>query len=324
MKALYVIIPIAVLLILGAVFFTVSSGSDNDTEEITEETAATEEAEEPVETETDKADEEPEQEEAPEEESSEDNGQAEPSEEAAEDSTSDESSQNESPEDDAEENGQEDASEETTEEQNGEQSDASADNSENYTAAEQCIMSEFTECENIEANDQYHAYDNLVANGTLPQAPISDCLPCAVKYSFEAEYGESREIDTSVLPRSGEAPGEINNQLQFVRQYAFSLPGYFNDVTDDALDFYHPDTAGYSQLVANKSSGVYSNHMTYSVHIDGDEAHSDGSTDIYAYRTYSHENTDGIFESYTRYNVSESDGRFYLTNYEELDNVRIE
>src|SRR5699024_3282859 len=107
-------------------------------------------------------------------------GQAEPSEEAAEDSTSDESSQNESPEDDAEENGQEDASEETTEEQNGEQSDASADNSENYTAAEQCIMSEFTECENIEANDQYQAYDNLVANGTLPQAPISDCLPCAV------------------------------------------------------------------------------------------------------------------------------------------------
>ena len=88
-----------------------------------------------------------------------------------------------------------------------------------------------------------------------------------MNYSFEAEYGDSREIDTSVLPRSIEAPGEINNQLQFVRQYAFSLPGYFNDV----LDFYHPDTAGYSQLVANKS-----------------------------------------------------DGQFYLTNYEELDNVRVE
>lgn len=171
----------------------------------------------------------------------------------------------------SEEDAQKEPFEETTEEQNNKETEESVSNNENYDTAEQCIMSELTECENIEANDQYQAYDNLIANGSLPQAPISDCLPCAVNYSFEAEYGDSREIDTSVLSRSVEAPVEINNQLQFVRQYAFSLPGYFNDVTDDALGFYHPDTAGYSQLVVNKS-----------------------------------------------------DGRFYLTNYEELDNVRVE
>lgn len=324
MKALYVVIPIAVLLILGAVYFAVSSGSDDEPEDIAEETAATEETDEPAETNIDEEDEEPEQEEAPEEDPGEDNGQDEPSEAAAEDTTNDESSQDKSSENNADQNGREDSVEETKGEENGESSDVSTDSSENYSAAEQCIMSELTECENIEADEQYLAYDNLVESGTLPQAPVGDCLPCAVKYSFEAEYGESREIDTSVLPRSVSAPEDINNKYQFVRQYAFSLPAYFNDVTDDALNFYHPDTAGYSQLAANKSSGMYSNHMTYAFHIDKDEANADGSTDIYAYRTYSHENTDGIFEVYTRYNVSEPDNRFYLTDYEELDNVRVE
>lgn len=166
MKILYAAIPIALLLILGIVFFTVSSGDDDGTDDLSEETSATEEAEKPAEA----VDEET----------------GEPAEETPE-------------ADPDEENGEDVTSEETTEEPDEEQSDSSAGKG-NYNAAEQCIMSELTECEGVSEADQFLAYDNLVTDGTLPQSPGSGCLPCAVKYSFEAEYGDSREIAPTSCP----------------------------------------------------------------------------------------------------------------------------
>lgn len=64
--------------------------------------------------------------------------------------------------------------------------------------------------------------------------------------------------------------------------------------------------------------------MTYAVHIESEETNPDVGTDIYLYRVYSNENTNGIFEAYTEYNVIEEDGRYYITDYEELENRRIE
>lgn len=290
MKSLYVTIPIVLLLILGIVFFIVSSGSDNDTDDINEATSATEEVDEAVEEDT-------------------------------EDEPSTEQIQEENPSDESE---QDESAEEPAEEPDDGQSEASNGNNENYTAAEQCILSELTECKGISTEDQFMAYQNLVEDGTLPQSPVSDCLPCAVKYSFEAEYGESKPIDLSVLPRSEEAPGEINNHLQFVRQYLFALPGYYNDQNDEALYFYQDGSAGQGLLTSNKAYGVYANHMTYSVHIDHEEQNPDGTYSVYIYRTYSHVNTDGIFENYVLYTVMESDERYYLISYEEIENIRIE
>lgn len=295
MKALYVVIPIVLLLILGAVFFIVSSGSDDNKDIINEETAVTEEVDEPaksVEEGTDEIDEEQEDEQ-----------------------------DNPREEDSNAENEQESSSEET---QNDEETEDSAGNNENYDAAERCIMSELTECEGVSTENQFMAYQNLVEDGTLPQSPVNDCLPCAVKYSFEAEYGESKSIDLSVLPRSEEAPEEINSHLQFVRQYLFALPGYYNDQNNEALEFYQKGSAGQNLLTANKTSGRYANHMTYSVHIDYEEQNSDGSSNVYIYRTYSHVNTNGIYENYVLYNVMASNGRNYIIGYEEIENVRIE
>ena len=302
MKALYVVIPIVVLFILGVVFFTVSSGSEDSPEDITEETAATEETDEPAESVEE-----------------EDTGETD---EDQENNLSEEDEEDNSTEEDPNaENEQESSSEET---QNDEEMEDSVGNNEHYDAAEECIMSELTECEGVSTEDQFMAYQNLVEDGTLPQSPVSDCLPCAVKYSFEAGYGESKPIDLSVLPRSQEAPEEIHNHLQFVRQYLFSLPGYYNDQNNEALEFYQDGSAGQKLLTANKASGQYANHMTYSVHIDHEESNTDGSYDIYVYRTYSHKNTDGIFENYVYYNVTEGSERYYINGYEELDNVRIE
>lgn len=219
--------------------------------------------------------------------------------------------------------------EETAEEEEAHQrhSEDTADNEEskeNYTAAEHCIMTQLAECENVPPEDQFKAYRDLVADSTLPEAPGSDCLPCAVKYSFEAKYGESDPVNYSILPRSEKMPEDISDPSEFVQQYLFSLPAFFNNHDETALSFYQPDSAGYHALFANKASGNFSNHMTYSVFINSEVENLDGSMNIYAYRTYSHINTNGIFEVYARYNLIEQDGRYYLTDYEELENTRIE
>ena len=45
----------------------------------------------------------------------------------------------------------------------------------------------------------------------------------------------------------------------------------------------------------------------------------DGSSNVYIYRTYSHENTNGIYENYVLYNVMASEGRNYIIGYEEIE-----
>lgn len=208
---------------------------------------------------------------------------------------------------------------ETTDETNGNSSKEV-----NYTAAENCIMTQLMECDNVPESDQFQAYNNLVADGTLPQAPGSGCLSCGVKYSFEMKYGESAPISYSALPHSGKMPGDINDTSEFVQQYLFSLPAYFNNHDEEALSFYLPESSGYNALFANKAPGNFGNHMTYSVFIDSEVKNLDGSMNVYATREYSHINTHGVFESYSRYTVIKQDGRYYMTDYEELENTRIE
>ena len=249
-----------------------------------------------------------------EEESEDENESAEESESAEE--TSEETAEN-STEDTAD--NEESSETESTDETNG-----STGNEVNYTAAEHCIMTQLMECENVPEADQFQAYNDLVANGTLPQAPGSGCLACGVKYSFEAKYGESAPLTYSILPRSDKMPGDITNTSEFVQQYLFALPAYFNNHDEEALSFYLPETPGFNALFANKASGNYGNHMTYSVFIDSEVENLDGSMNVYATRTYSHINTHGVFEVYARYTVIEQDGRYYLTDYEELENTRIE
>ncbi|TVT28894.1 hypothetical protein FO441_01025 [Salinicoccus cyprini] len=193
-----------------------------------------------------------------------------------------------------------------------------------YTDAEQCIMSQLTECENVPLNAQFDAYKKLVADGTLPQAPGSGCLPCAVKYSFEMKYGESRDI----VSQEGEAVPDTAPDAEypenFITDYLFALPGYFGGVSNQAESYFYPGSEGHERLVANKASGQFANHMTYSVQIDRVEEAADGTLHVYAYREYSHATSDGVNETYMRYDVIEQDGRYYIVSYEELDNVPVQ
>ena len=254
--------------------------------------------------------------------------ESEPAEEESEDEneSAEESESAEETSEETAENSSEDTvdNEESSETESTDEANGSTGNEVNYTAAEHCIMTQLMECENVPEADQFQAYNDLVANGTLPQAPGSGCLACGVKYSFEAKYGESAPLTYSILPRSDKMPGDITNTSEFVQQYLFALPAYFNNHDEEALSFYLPETPGYNALFANKASGNYGNHMTYSVFIDSEVENLDGSMNVYATRTYSHINTHGVFEVYARYHVIEQDGRFYLTDYEELENTRIE
>ena len=251
-----------------------------------------------------------------------------PAEEESEDEneTAEESESAEETSEETAENSSEDTvdNEESSETESTDEANGSTGNEVNYTAAEHCIMTQLMECENVPEADQFQAYNDLVANGTLPQAPGSGCLACGVKYSFEAKYGESAPLTYSILPRSDKMPGDITNTSEFVQQYLFALPAYFNNHDEEALSFYLPETPGYNALFANKASGNYGNHMTYSVFIDSEVENLDGSMNVYATREYSHINTHGVFESYSRYTVIEQDGRYYMTDYEELENTRIE
>ena len=219
---------------------------------------------------------------------------------------------------------EENSTDETADNEENENESDNTENEINYTAAENCIMTQLTECENVPEADQFQAYSDLVADGILPQAPGSGCLPCAVKYSFEVKYGESDMINSTILPRSDKIPEEITNPSEFVQQYLFSLPAFFNNENEVALSFYLPDSPGSNALFANKASGNYSNHMTYSVFIDSEVENLDGSMYVYTTREYSHINTDSVYEVYARYQVVEQDGRFYLTDYAELENTRVE
>lgn len=271
-----------------------------------------EEAEEPKNNTSEETEREPAEEDRPDE--------REPAEDTSEEENESSEEDSEAPEENSTENSADnEGTTKSTDETNG-----SSENEINYTAAEHCIMTQLTECDNVPEAEQFQAYNDLVADGTLLQAPGSGCLACAVKYSFEAKYGESAPLTYSILPRSDQMPVDITNTSEFVQQYLFALPAYFNNHDEEALSFYLPESPGYNALFANKASGNYGNHMTYSVFIDSEVENLDGSINVYATRTYSHINTHGVFEVYARYHVIEQDGRYYLTDYEELENTRIE
>ena len=271
-----------------------------------------EEAEEPKNNTSEETQREPAEEDRPDE--------REPAEDTSEEENESSEEDSEAPEENSTENSADnEGTTKSTDETNG-----SSENEINYTAAEHCIMTQLTECDNVPESDQFQAYNNLVADGTLPQAPGSGCLSCGVKYSFEMKYGESAPISYSALPHSGKMPGDINDTSEFVQQYLFSLPAYFNNHDEEALSFYLPESSGYNALFANKASGNFGNHMTYSVFIDSEVKNLDGSMNVYATREYSHINTHGVFESYSRYTVIKQDGRYYMTDYAELENTRIE
>lgn len=294
-----------ILLLMTMLFILAACGNSEEAEEPENDT--------PEETDSDPAEkttDQPEEESGDESESAEDTSEEKPAEA--------EKTEQSSTEEDISDN------EETDEVQNTDETNGNSSNEINYTAAENCIMTQLTECQNVPEADQFQAYSDLVADGTLPQAPGSGCLPCAVKYSFEVKYGESNPVNPAILPRSDKIPGEITNPSEFVQQYLFSLPAFFNNQNEVALSFYLTDSPGYNVLFANKASGNYSNHMTYSVFIDSEVENLDGSMYVYTTREYSHINTDSVYEVYARYQVVEQDGRLYLTDYAELENTRVE
>ena len=284
---------IALLLIAGGVYFFVAGPADDSEEHVENDTGETEEP-----------------------------AGEESSEETTEPETA-KTAEEASSEEDTHERTEEETEEEPSEEDSTEPGADRNTSGNNYTAAEQCIMSELTECEGVPTADRFQAYKDLVRDGTLPQAPGSGCLPCAVKYSFEVKYGESRDIEaeTSEVPQDGKT--YTGSPESLVTTYLFSLPEYYNGADERTLDYLLPGSDAYSQLVDNKASGNFRDHMTYSVFIDEVETVSDGRYNVYAYREYSHENSGGVHDAYVKYDVVERDGHYYIQNYEELSSTPV-
>lgn len=286
-------IIIALLLIAGGVYFFVAGPADDSEEHVENDTGETEEP-----------------------------AGEESSEETTEPDTA-KTAEEASSEEDTHERTEEETEEEPSEEDSTEPGADRNTSGNNYTAAEQCIMSQLTECEGVPTADRFQAYKDLARDGTLPQAPGSGCLPCAVKYSFEVKYGESRDIEAepSEVPQDGQT--YTGSPESLVTTYLFSLPEYYNGADERTLDYLLPGSDAYSQLVDNKASGIFRDHMTYSVFIEEVETVSDGRYNVYAYREYSHENSGGVHDAYVKYDVVERDGHYYIQNYEELSSTPV-
>ena len=300
---------IVLLLIAGGLYFFVFNPSSDNGENTTTETAGNEEESSTEEETTEEATEQQE-------------------EESSEESTEEASGEEEAADQESttEENTDEASTEEPPEEENDESNNENTaeGNDNDYTAAEQCIMSELTECEGVSTDAQFQAYKDLVADGTLPQAPGSGCLPCAVKYSFEEKYGESRDIEAQPGGEQPEDQSYTGSPQSLISTYMFSLPEYYNGANERTLNYVLPDSNAYSQLTANKASGDFRDHMTYSTYIETVEQVSETQYTVYAYREYSHENSGGVYEAYVRYNVVQQNGRYYITDYTELRNVPVQ
>ncbi|WP_411843728.1 hypothetical protein [Salinicoccus sp. HZC-1] len=329
---------IAVLLIAGVVFFVFFNQSSNTGEEVANNTAESDQTAQTDASESASSqEEESSEEETTTEVSSEETGKepaeedtseeqaSEEKDESSEESTEESAQETSSEEATVEENMTEESTEETAEEQSVESGNGNTatGSTRNYTASEQCIMSELTECNGVSIDAQFQAYKDLVAEGILPQAPGSGCLACAVKYSFEEKYGESRDIEAQPGKDGTEDSANTGSVESLVSEYLFSLPEYYNGANESTLDYLLPGSNAYQQLTANKASGHFRDHMTYSIYVERVEPLSETEYNAYAYREYSHENSGGVYEAYVRYTVVQQNGRYYISDYTELRNVPV-
>ncbi|WP_411843737.1 hypothetical protein [Salinicoccus sp. HZC-1] len=172
-----------------------------------------------------------------------------------------------------------------------------------YSAAKQCILSKLTDCEGISRAEQFDAYNALVAEGRLPDAPNTDCLECAVQHSFDALDGDV-QADTE----------EIST---FVTEYLNLLPKYYNGNSDAVLDYLVSYGNAHNKLLANKDSGNYRNHTTHSVTIDSVER-VQGIIEVYTYRQYSHQTSNGMYETHVKYELIEDKDGLHISDYTEL------
>src|SRR5699024_9874069 len=114
------------------------------------------------------------------------------------------------------------------------------------------------------------------------------------------------------------------NPESLVSSYLFSLPEYYNGANERTLNYLLPGSNAYNTLTANKSSGHFRDHMTYSIYIETVEQISETQYNVYAYREYSHENSGGVYEAYVRYKVVQQNNRYYIADYTELRNVPVQ
>src|SRR5699024_8638229 len=218
-----IVIIIALLLIAVGVYFFVAGPADDSEEHVENDTGETEEP-----------------------------AGEESSEETTEPDTA-KTAEEASSEEDTHERTEEETEEEPSEEDSTEPGADRNTYGNNNTAAGLFIMSQMKECVGVSTADRFQAYKDPARNGTLPQAPGSGCLPCAVKYSFEVKYGESRDIDAepSEVPQDGQT--YTGSPESLVTTYLFSLPEYYNGADERTLDYLLPGSDAYSQLVDNKA-----------------------------------------------------------------------
>ncbi|WP_342387525.1 hypothetical protein [Salinicoccus bachuensis] len=151
--------------------------------------------------------------------------------------------------------------------------------------ARECIIKFNIRCELDSVEEVRDAYDQYVANGTLPEETEAESYPARIDESRRAIDYQMRVIGSI----------STKNYENYFQHYAYDLMQYYNDESDDVLHYLEPDSAAYDAIVANKENGDFSEHENYLVNIDDNRFSymSPPPQEMILERVYSHATSEG-------------------------------
>ncbi|MFC3418717.1 hypothetical protein ACFOLA_04405 [Salinicoccus hispanicus] len=151
--------------------------------------------------------------------------------------------------------------------------------------ARECVIKFNIECDLDSVEEVKDAYDQYVANGTLPEATEAESYPAKIDASREEINYQMNRIE----PVSAKS---YNNHF---KHYAYDLMQYYNGESEEVLHYLQPDSEAYESIVANNEGGDYENYENHLVSVD-DRVFSETSEppqEMILERVYSHATSDG-------------------------------
>lgn len=183
--------------------------------------------------------------------------------------------------------------------------------------ARECVINFIRTCELDSIDDVRDAYDQYVANGTLPEATEAE--------SYPAKIDESREQINYQIRASGSMAAR--NYKNYFKHYAHDLKKFYNGESEDVFHYVKPESEAHEALIASKESGDYTDHENHVVDVDDSRFSymDDAPQEMILERVYSHAATDGKRNDSVLYEMELHDvSGIQIRSFEELSDEPFE
>ncbi|GAB3058949.1 hypothetical protein ACFOU0_04545 [Salinicoccus sesuvii] len=183
--------------------------------------------------------------------------------------------------------------------------------------ARECVINFIRTCELDSIEDVRDAYDQYVANDTLPEATEAK--------SYPAKIDESREKINYQVRAAGSMVSK--NYENYLKHYVYDLLQFYNEESGDALYYVRPESEAYDAILANKESGDYADQENHLVNVDDDRFNDmdEGTQEMVVERVYSDGSADGKRNSSVLYQFDLDDvSGIQIKSFEELSDEPLE